>query len=256
MPSRMVLWSMGEWKFQTHTPPHSDCWQGIGRTPLCPRHDQILDRRIPDQRFGQSNCTVQVFLGTTNFTPIYWHLHRPYDQFVTSTNTQPTHPPKPQPHLQPKHNHTPWRRPTLRPSICLSNCTTNYLSRSIINILKEGYWMQLHTEIILNVRYRCIVFIYYWSTCFFHSQTRIIRISEKNDASTPLKKFNPLPLSANHPSSPMALNAMFVFEQSSSTLSPNAPETQCHACPLATQSKSPVTALDPRCWIRLLAWKI
>ena len=86
--------------------------------------------------------------------------------------------------------------------------------------------MQLHTEIILNVRYRCIVFIYYLSTCFFHSQTRIIRISEENDASTPLTKSKPLPL----PSSPMALNAMFVFEQSSSTLSPNAPETQCHAC--------------------------
>ena len=86
--------------------PHSDCWRGVGRTPLLPRHDQLIGRRIPDQRYGQSNCTVQVFWGTTNFRPFYWDFHRTYDQFVTSTNTQPTHPPKPRPHPTKTQPHT------------------------------------------------------------------------------------------------------------------------------------------------------
>ena len=122
--------------------PHSDCWRGVGRTPLLPRHDQLLDRRIPDQRYGQSNCTVQVFWGTTNFRPFYAILHRTYDQFVTSTNTQPTHPPKPQPHptkIQP-HTLTTTNPPPINLPVQLHDqlfiqVNNQYIKRRILNAI-------------------------------------------------------------------------------------------------------------------------
>lgn len=142
---------------------------GTGRIPSCPQYNRRSGPAARNQEpYQQSNCTVHLFvlrpkprpfyLPLSQHQPMFWFYHHPTntpDQNTTTPNQNLTTP------LE--YN---------QPSDQLLK------SRSIFNLSKEWNWMQLNTEIICNVRYRCIIFIYY-DLFFLFSLVLIIRISEE-----------------------------------------------------------------------------